>query len=84
MSELGLAQEHVAASENPSSSAKLALDKLTARLQALQQSVADAGMYLPSYDQRRAQEDIDKATLAVEDKRTQLAPRKKFSFKARR
>jgi hypothetical protein len=60
------------------------LDDAVGKVMALQKDAADASIHLPPYDSRRAAEEIAKMLESIELAREELAPRKKFSFSARR
>ncbi|XP_069624670.1 tubulin-specific chaperone C [Ranitomeya imitator] len=61
-----------------------ALDEVPGRLQRLQKLLNDSMMFLPSYDIRQAQEHITRLQGALEARRQQLQPKKKFAFKSRK
>ena len=59
-------------------------DELTDSAQKLQKYVTDMSQFLPSYDIRNAQENMTKLLNAINEKRDELLPKKKFAFKARK
>jgi hypothetical protein len=59
------------------------VDKWLLHVQALEQQVADATLFLPQYDNRQSTAQINDARTAVESLRSELLPRKKFTFSAR-
>ncbi|KAM4040530.1 tubulin-specific chaperone C [Anomaloglossus baeobatrachus] len=61
-----------------------AVDEVSGRLQRLQKLLNDSMMFLPSYDVRQAQEHITRLQAALEARREQLQPKKKFTFKSRK
>lgn len=54
------------------------------QIEALEQRITDAALFLPPYDVRRAQEESRALRDKLEAARAASAPRKKFSFAARR
>ncbi|XP_056424176.1 tubulin-specific chaperone C [Hyla sarda] len=60
------------------------LDEVSGRVQRLQKLLNDSMMFLPSYDIRQAQEHITRLQAALDARRQQLQPKKKFAFKARK
>ncbi|KAM3930127.1 tubulin-specific chaperone C [Leptodactylus fuscus] len=60
------------------------LDEVSARLQRLQKLLNDSMMFLPSYDIRQAQDHITRLQVALEGRRQQTQPKKKFAFKSRK
>jgi hypothetical protein len=54
------------------------------QIEALEQRTTDAALFLPPYDVRRAHEEAQTLRGKLEAARAALAPRKKFSFSARR
>eukprot|EP00949_MAST-11_sp_MAST-11-sp1_P001158 g1158.t1 len=54
------------------------------RVDAMQKLVADASYFLPPYDSRSASVTIQDLREKIKDAKEKQAPRKKFSFKARR
>ena len=71
-------------SSSSSSTVDETLANLGSKVQALDKQIADAALFLPPYDVRRAQEEATALRIKLEQVRTALAPRKKFSFSARR
>lgn len=62
-----------------------ALTRITTKIQGLEKRITDAsGLFLPPYDVRKAQEEAAGLREKLENVRTALAPRKKFSFASRR
>ncbi|XP_044140800.1 tubulin-specific chaperone C [Bufo gargarizans] len=61
-----------------------ALDEVSGRLQRLQKLLNDSMMFLASYDIRQAQEHLTRLQAALETRRQQLQPNKKFAFKSRK
>ncbi|KAG9484396.1 tubulin-specific chaperone C [Eleutherodactylus coqui] len=61
-----------------------ALDEVSGRLQRLQKLVNDSMMFLPPYDLRQAQDHLARLQAALEAKRQELQPKKKFAFKSRK
>lgn len=62
-----------------------ALTRITTKIQGLEKRITDASaLFLPPYDVRRAQEEAAGLREKLENVRTALAPRKKFSFASRR
>ena len=59
-------------------------DELTDSAQKLQKYVTDMSQFLPSYDIRHAQENMTKLLNAINEKRDELLPKKKFAFKVRK
>ncbi|XP_075060293.1 tubulin-specific chaperone C [Mixophyes fleayi] len=60
-----------------------ALEEVSGRLQRLQKLLNDSMMFLPSYDVRQSQEQLGRLQAALELRRQQLQPKKKFAFKSR-
>lgn len=60
------------------------LEEVSGRLQRLQKLLNDSMMFLPPYDIRQAQEHITRLQAALDSRRQQLQPKKKFAFKARK
>ena len=56
------------------------LDLLRIKTKGLQRELADAALYLPSYDLQQASKQIEEMNNTIEAARTALAPRKKFAF----
>ena len=56
------------------------LEDATKMLQKLQKFVSDSFTFLPSYDIKSMQTDINKLQLELNDKRDSLMPKKKFAF----
>ena len=71
-------------SSSSSTSVDEFLASLGSKVQALDKQIADAALFLPPYDVRRAQEEATALRGKLEEVRAALAPRKKFSFSARR
>ncbi|RHY35055.1 hypothetical protein DYB32_000461 [Aphanomyces invadans] len=69
--------------EGSSTNVSSALDALCTHMHALRDLAAAATLYLPPYDIRATQALTQRLMQAIEAKRTALAPRKKFTFKAR-
>ncbi|EQC32101.1 hypothetical protein SDRG_10297 [Saprolegnia diclina VS20] len=70
-------------SQEPSPNLRAELDSLVAGVQAMRDSAADASLYLPPYDIRQSQAILSRLLAEIEAQRSALAPRKKFTFKAR-
>ncbi|CAM9531762.1 unnamed protein product, partial [Laminaria digitata] len=60
------------------------LNALVDRVKGLRKVTAEATLFLPVYDLRRAQEEVGKLLANVESTRAELAPRKKFAFRSKR
>ncbi|XP_075719385.1 tubulin-specific chaperone C [Rhinoderma darwinii] len=60
------------------------LDEVSGRVQRLQKLLNDSMMFLVSYDIRQAQDHITRLQAALETRREQLQPKKKFAFKTRK
>eukprot|EP00904_Undaria_pinnatifida_P013060 jgi/Undpi1/8885/HiC_scaffold_25.g11347.m1 len=60
------------------------LNALVDRVKGLRKVTAEATLFLPVYDLRRAQEEVGKLLATVESTRAELAPRKKFAFRNKR
>ncbi|KAG8584309.1 hypothetical protein GDO81_008770 [Engystomops pustulosus] len=61
-----------------------ALDDVSGRIQRLQKLLNDSMMFLPSYDIRQAQDQLLRLQGALEVRRQELQPKKKFAFKSRK
>ncbi|XP_070577558.1 tubulin-specific chaperone C-like [Ptychodera flava] len=59
-------------------------DEISHAVQNLQKFVNDSTMFLPSYDIKTAQENVEKLQSLISTKREELLPKKKFAFKARK
>ncbi|XP_072031270.1 tubulin-specific chaperone C-like [Amphiura filiformis] len=59
-------------------------DGITLSVQKLQKYVTDSALFLTAHDLGRAQEEVTKLYVVVNDKREELIPKKKFAFKARK
>ena len=70
---------------NPAEKAALSqhFDEMSSKCYQLQKLLADATLFLPSYDVKRRQSKLSSLQQAIADKRDQLIPKKKFAFKAR-
>lgn len=60
------------------------LTYLSGKVQALDKQIADAALFLPPYDVRRAQEEASALRSKLEKVRAAFTPRKRFSFASRR
>ncbi|XP_040207436.1 tubulin-specific chaperone C [Rana temporaria] len=60
------------------------LEEAAGRIQGLQKMLNDSIMFLPSYDTRQAQEQLTRLQSALDARRQQIQPTKKFTFKTRR
>lgn len=56
------------------------LDELKVATKALQRDVAEAALYIPSYDLQQCSKQIEALNKRIETSRTSLAPRRKFAF----
>ena len=56
------------------------LDDATKKLQKLQKFLSDSFAFLPSYDVKNMQAEINKLQLDISDKRNSFMPKKKFAF----
>ena len=56
------------------------LDDATKMLQKLQKFLSDSFTFLPSYDVKNMQAEINKVQLKLNDKRSSFMPKKKFAF----
>ncbi|XP_063774364.1 tubulin-specific chaperone C [Pseudophryne corroboree] len=73
--------EELLSGEQPEAGAP---EEASERLQRLQKLLNDSMMFLPSYDVRQAQEQLSRLQAALEERRLQLQPKKKFAFKSRK
>ncbi|XP_071957358.1 tubulin-specific chaperone C-like [Antedon mediterranea] len=55
-------------------------DDITGDLQKFQKYITDSTIFLPSYDRKHAQDTVNELNAAVSDKRSELKPKKKFTF----
>eukprot|EP00240_Pyramimonas_obovata_P003901 CAMPEP_0118942182 /NCGR_PEP_ID=MMETSP1169-20130426/35601_1 /TAXON_ID=36882 /ORGANISM="Pyramimonas obovata, Strain CCMP722" /LENGTH=367 /DNA_ID=CAMNT_0006887155 /DNA_START=61 /DNA_END=1160 /DNA_ORIENTATION=- len=69
--------------EGGTKSAQKALDAITAELQDLEKSVAEASYYLPAYDARASLSAVAALRQKTDQLRVKLAPRQKFTFASR-
>ncbi|KAM5163918.1 tubulin-specific chaperone C [Mantella aurantiaca] len=60
------------------------LEEAAERIQGLQKLLNDSVMFLPSYDTRQAQEQLTRLQSALDARRQEIQPKKKFAFKARK
>ncbi|KAM9315390.1 tubulin-specific chaperone C [Gastrophryne carolinensis] len=60
------------------------LEEVGGRIQRLQKFLNDSVMFLPSYDVRQAQDQLARLQAALDARRLQLQPKKKFTFKSRK
>ncbi|XP_037010588.2 tubulin-specific chaperone C [Artibeus jamaicensis] len=60
------------------------LEEAAARLQGLQKLLNDSVLFLAAYDVRQGQEALARLQAALNDRRQQLQPKKRFAFKTRR
>lgn len=65
----------------PESDVNAQLDTIAVRLQKLQDTVSDAGIYLPSYDSKKCQKTISDLNTRYQDLVDKVKPKKKFGFK---
>jgi len=60
------------------------LDKIVSHLQKLQESVNDAGIFLPAYDSKKCQHILNNLSSKYQDVKDKVKPKKKFGFKNRK
>ncbi|XP_033624599.1 tubulin-specific chaperone C-like [Asterias rubens] len=58
-------------------------DSLTLSVQKLQKFITESTFFLTSYEIRKSQDDVEKLFAAIDEKRDELIPKKKFAFKGR-
>lgn len=76
--------ERAAIEEALAGSEGVGLEEVSGRIQRLQKLLNDSMMFLPSYDVRQAQEQLSHLQAALDARRQQLQPKKKFAFKSRK
>ncbi|XP_018432320.1 PREDICTED: tubulin-specific chaperone C [Nanorana parkeri] len=60
------------------------LEEVAMRIQGLQKLLNDSVMFLPSYDTRQAQDQLVRLQSALDARRLEIQPKKKFAFKSRK
>ncbi|EWM25746.1 hypothetical protein Naga_100087g22 [Nannochloropsis gaditana] len=60
------------------------LSRMDTKIKSLDQLVSNTALFLPPYDVRRAQEETESLRSKLEEVRTALMPRKRFTFAGRR